>query len=113
MASHHDADELRIRALSQVRVDERAGPPKGSTSNWFRTRADWVLPAAASREHARHHAAVVRDLEGLPVVHSAQDLAAVVAEVVLADPAHVASVAILDNSEPSPALGKSRDPALP
>ena len=28
-----------IRALTHARVDERAGLPKGSTSNWFRTRA--------------------------------------------------------------------------
>jgi len=30
--------EHGIRALTHVRVDERAGLPKGSTSNWFRTR---------------------------------------------------------------------------
>ncbi len=28
-----------IRALTHARVDARAGLPKGSTSNWFRTRA--------------------------------------------------------------------------
>lgn len=27
-----------IRSLTHARVDERAGLPKGSTSNWFRTR---------------------------------------------------------------------------
>lgn len=27
-----------IRALTHARVDERAGLPRGSTSNWFRTR---------------------------------------------------------------------------
>lgn len=31
--------EQGIRALTHARVDERAGLPKGSTSNWFRTRA--------------------------------------------------------------------------
>jgi DNA-binding transcriptional regulator YbjK len=31
--------ENGIRALTHARVDERAGLPKGSTSNWFRTRA--------------------------------------------------------------------------
>ena len=31
--------ERGIRALSHTRVDERAGLPKGSTSNWFRTRS--------------------------------------------------------------------------
>lgn len=30
--------EQGIRALVHARVDERAGLPKGSTSNWFRTR---------------------------------------------------------------------------
>lgn len=30
--------EQGIRALTHSRVDERAGLPKGSTSNWFRTR---------------------------------------------------------------------------
>jgi DNA-binding transcriptional regulator YbjK len=44
-----------VRALSHARVDERAGLPPGSTSNWFRTRrsllggvVDWV----AERERA-------------------------------------------------------------
>lgn len=34
--------EQGIRALTHARVDERAGLPKGSTSNWFRTRAALV-----------------------------------------------------------------------
>ncbi|MEU8226543.1 TetR family transcriptional regulator [Kribbella sp. NPDC048915] len=44
-----------VRALSHARVDERAGLPAGSTSNWFRTRrallagiVDWI----AERERA-------------------------------------------------------------
>jgi DNA-binding transcriptional regulator YbjK len=44
-----------VRALSHSRVDERAGLPAGSTSNWFRTRrallagiVDWI----AERERA-------------------------------------------------------------
>ena len=39
-----------LRALTHTRVDERAGLPKGSTSNYFRTRAalvsgvsDWIV----------------------------------------------------------------------
>lgn len=39
-----------LRALTHVRIDERADLPKGSTSNYFRTRAalligvaDWIL----------------------------------------------------------------------
>jgi DNA-binding transcriptional regulator YbjK len=38
-----------VRALTHARVDERAGLPAGSTSNWFRTRrallagvVDWI-----------------------------------------------------------------------
>ena len=41
--------EQGIRSLTHARVDERAGLPKGSTSNWFRTRdaliagvANWI-----------------------------------------------------------------------
>jgi len=34
--------EQGIRALTHARVDERAGLPKGSTSNWFRTRGALV-----------------------------------------------------------------------
>lgn len=44
-----------VRALSHARVDERAGLPSGTTSNWFRTRrallggiVDWI----AERERA-------------------------------------------------------------
>jgi AcrR family transcriptional regulator len=44
-----------VRALSHARVDDRAGLPPGSTSNWFRTRrallggvVDWI----AERERA-------------------------------------------------------------
>jgi DNA-binding transcriptional regulator YbjK len=39
-----------VRALTHVRVDQRAGLPPGSTSNWFRTRrallvgvVDWIV----------------------------------------------------------------------
>jgi len=32
-----------LRALTHARVDERAGLPKGSTSNWFRTRSALLL----------------------------------------------------------------------
>lgn len=41
--------EYGVRALTHARVDERAGLPPGSTSNWFRTRRalltgvhDWI-----------------------------------------------------------------------
>jgi DNA-binding transcriptional regulator YbjK len=54
-----------VRALTHVRVDQRAGLPTGSTSNWFRTRRallvgviDWIVereleeldPAAVSTD---------------------------------------------------------------
>ena len=39
--------ENGIRALTHARVDERAGLPKGSTSNWFRTRAALVAGLVA------------------------------------------------------------------
>ena len=35
-----------LRALTHARVDERAGIPRGSTSNYFRTRAALVLGVA-------------------------------------------------------------------
>ena len=49
-----------LRALTHARADERAGVPKGSTSNYFRTRAallagvtDWI----AQRERPAVHVA--------------------------------------------------------
>lgn len=38
-AAVEEVGEHGIRALTHTRVDARAGLPKGSTSNWFRTRA--------------------------------------------------------------------------
>lgn len=38
-AAVDEVGEHGIRALTHARVDARAGLPKGSTSNWFRTRA--------------------------------------------------------------------------
>ncbi|WP_269938580.1 TetR/AcrR family transcriptional regulator [Arthrobacter sp. HY1533] len=60
-----------IRALTHARVDERAGLPLGSTSNWFRTRrsliggvVDWI----AEQERA--------DLEpaGMPEIRGVEEL---------------------------------------
>ena len=39
--------EQGIRALTHARVDDRAGLPKGSTSNWFRTRDALVAGVTA------------------------------------------------------------------
>lgn len=39
--------ESGIRALTHARVDERAGLPKGSTSNWFRSREALVAGVLA------------------------------------------------------------------
>ena len=44
-----------IRALTHARVDERAGLPRGSTSNWFRTRdalVAGVITRLAEQERA-------------------------------------------------------------
>jgi DNA-binding transcriptional regulator YbjK len=51
--------EQGIRALVHARVDERAGLPKGSTSNWFRTRDALVAGVVgwiAERERDDFHA---------------------------------------------------------
>ncbi len=57
-----------VRALSHARVDERAGLPPGSTSNWFRTRrallggvVDWI----AERERADFDPAGMPAMTGL------------------------------------------------
>lgn len=56
-----------VRALSHARVDERAGLPPGSTSNWFRTRrallggvVDWI----AERERADFDRTALPAIEG-------------------------------------------------
>src|SRR3954469_21222291 len=60
-----------VRALTHARVDERAGLPPGSTSNWFRTRrallggvVDWI----AERERADFEPAA------MPVISGADEL---------------------------------------
>ena len=57
-----------VRALSHARVDERAGLPPGSTSNWFRTRrallggvVDWI----AERERADLDPAAIPTITGV------------------------------------------------
>ena len=57
-----------VRALTHARVDERAGLPPGSTSNWFRTRrallggvVDWI----AERERADLEPAAVPAISGV------------------------------------------------
>ena len=57
-----------VRALTHARVDERAGLPPGSTSNWFRTRkallagvVDWV----AEQERTDFAPAAMSPIEGL------------------------------------------------
>jgi DNA-binding transcriptional regulator YbjK len=57
-----------VRALSHARVDERAGLPPGSTSNWFRTRrallggiVDWI----AERERADLERAAMPAISGV------------------------------------------------
>jgi DNA-binding transcriptional regulator YbjK len=57
-----------VRALTHARVDERAGLPPGSTSNWFRTRrallggvVDWI----AESERADFDPAAMRTISGV------------------------------------------------
>ena len=57
-----------VRALTHARVDERAGLPPGSTSNWFRTRrallggiVDWI----AERERADLEPAAMPPISGV------------------------------------------------
>ncbi len=57
-----------VRALTHARVDERAGLPPGSTSNWFRTRrallggvVDWI----AERERADFDPAAMTAITGV------------------------------------------------
>lgn len=57
-----------VRALSHARVDDRAGLPPGSTSNWFRTRrallggvVDWI----AERERADFDPAAMPTITGI------------------------------------------------
>ncbi|WP_265522448.1 TetR/AcrR family transcriptional regulator [Oerskovia flava] len=56
-----------VRALTHARVDDRAGLPPGSTSNWFRTRrallggaVDWI----AERERADFEPAATTAITG-------------------------------------------------
>lgn len=60
-----------IRALTHARVDERAGLPKGSTSNWFRTRdalVAGVIAWLAEREREESGAA------GQPAIETPEQL---------------------------------------
>lgn len=65
-----------IRALTHVRVDERAGLPRGSASNHFRTRAALLAGVAAwiSEQEVRDLGAVLAqpfdDLDGFVEVFS-------------------------------------------
>ena len=46
-AAVEEVGDHGIRALTHARVDARAGLPKGSTSNWFRTRSALVAGVVA------------------------------------------------------------------
>ena len=57
-----------VRALTHARIDERAGLPPGSTSNWFRTRrallggvVDWI----AEHERADFDPAALPTISGI------------------------------------------------
>lgn len=54
-AAVEEVGDHGIRALTHARVDARAGLPKGSTSNWFRTRSalvEGVVAHLADEERA-------------------------------------------------------------
>ena len=52
-----------VRALSHARVDERAGLPPGSTSNWFRTRRALLGGVVARVGSVVYDGSVARQLE--------------------------------------------------
>lgn len=60
-----------IRSLTHARVDERAGLPKGSTSNWFRTR-DALIAGVVT--HLAENERADLDTAPQPVVETADDL---------------------------------------
>ena len=60
-AAVEEVGEHGIRALTHARVDARAGLPKGSTSNWFRTRA--ALLAGVVEHLAQEERAIAPDRE--------------------------------------------------
>ena len=69
--------EQGIRALTHARVDDRAGLPRGSTSNWFRTRAALVAGVAtwlAESERA--------DFGDGPAIETPEQLVDVLSEVI-------------------------------
>jgi DNA-binding transcriptional regulator YbjK len=66
-----------LRALTHARVDERAGLPKGSTSNYFRTRESLLLGVVewiAELEVAAVGAAMVTPQSGAELVDLMCDL---------------------------------------
>ena len=57
-----------VRALTHARVDERAGLPPGSTSNWFRTRRallGGIVAWIAERERADFDPAAMPAIRGI------------------------------------------------
>lgn len=57
-----------VRALTHARVDERAGLPPGSTSNWFRTRRALlagVVDRVAEHERTDFDPAAVPEISGV------------------------------------------------
>jgi AcrR family transcriptional regulator len=63
--------EQGVRAVTHARVDERAGLPPGSTSNWFRTRRallGGIVDRIAEQERADF------DPAAMPLVEGVEDL---------------------------------------
>ena len=60
--------EQGIRALTHARVDERAGLPRGSTSNWFRTRDALVAGVVTFLAESERADAAASDLPSIDSV---------------------------------------------
>jgi DNA-binding transcriptional regulator YbjK len=73
--------EQGIRALTHARVDERAGLPKGSTSNWFRTRD--ALVAGLVTWIAENERADFADA-GAPAISTPEELIDALSAVIIA-----------------------------
>ena len=70
-----------IRSLTHARVDERAGLPKGSTSNWFRTRD--ALVAGLVTWIAENERADFADA-GAPAISTPEELIDALSAVIIA-----------------------------
>lgn len=64
-AAVEEVGDNGIRALTHARVDARAGLPKGSTSNWFRSRAALLAGLIEHLANEERAMAPARDIAGV------------------------------------------------